>query len=373
MTAGGATELIVLRGILGLGAALVMPATLSTITGTFPPEKRTRAVSVWAAVAGGSAVLGLLSSGILLEWFGLAVGVRPSTSCSPPSRWPGRSASSRSRPIRTRRGSTSTGAAISVLGLVALVFSIIEAPDHGWLAARTLAGFALAVVAGIAFVLVELRKAHPLLDPRIFRHKALAAGSMSIFAQFFAFFGFTFVILQYLQLVRDESPLVAALSLLPMAAAMMPVARLAPTLVAKDQRTPGLRLRPDARRRRARDPLAARRREPVLADAGRDHGPRRRHGRRDDAGHGRDHRGAAAAQQGVASALNDLSREVGGAVGIAVVGSVLASGYRSQLDADRRARPVAERARESFALAEQRGPGRRARRRRRSSTACTPR
>ena len=355
MTAGGATELIVLRGILGLGASLVMPATLSTITGTFPPEKRTRAVSVWAAVAGGSAVLGLLSSGILLEWFhwqsvfGLNV-VLAAIALAGTLRFVPESADPDAPRIDL------TGAAISVVGLVALVFSIIEAPDHGWLAARTLAGFALAVVAGIAFVLVELRKAHPLLDPRIFRHKALAAGSMSIFAQFFAFFGFTFVILQYLQLVRDESPLVAALSLLPMAAAMMPVARLAPTLVAKTSaRTvcaSGLTLvaaglailsQLDA----ASPYLLMLAGIMVLG-----------------AGMGAAMTPATAAitealpqqQQGVASALNDLSREVGGAVGIAVVGSVLASGYRSQLDLTGVAQPVAERARESVALAEQLGP-----------------
>src|SRR5271155_5251766 len=69
MTASSANELIVLRGLIGLGASLVMPATLSTITGTFPPSERTKAVSVWAAVAGGSAILGLLCSGVLLEWF----------------------------------------------------------------------------------------------------------------------------------------------------------------------------------------------------------------------------------------------------------------------------------------------------------------
>src|SRR5580658_968347 len=68
MTVSSANDLIVLRGLIGLGAAFVMPATLSTITGTFPPAERTRAVGIWAAVAGGSAVLGLLCTGILLEW-----------------------------------------------------------------------------------------------------------------------------------------------------------------------------------------------------------------------------------------------------------------------------------------------------------------
>src|ERR1700683_391224 len=77
MTATSANELIVLRGLIGLGASLVMPATLSTITGTFPPDERTRAVSIWAAVAGGSAILGLLCSCILLEWLSwqAAIGV----------------------------------------------------------------------------------------------------------------------------------------------------------------------------------------------------------------------------------------------------------------------------------------------------------
>src|SRR6202789_1792594 len=69
MTATSANELIVLRGLIGLGASLVMPPTLSTITGTFPPDERTRAVSIWAAEAGGSAILGLLCSGLILQWF----------------------------------------------------------------------------------------------------------------------------------------------------------------------------------------------------------------------------------------------------------------------------------------------------------------
>src|SRR6202044_3931974 len=69
MAVSSATDLIVLRGVIGLGAAFVMPATLSTITGTYPATERTKAVGIWAAVAGGSAILGLLASGILLSWF----------------------------------------------------------------------------------------------------------------------------------------------------------------------------------------------------------------------------------------------------------------------------------------------------------------
>jgi MFS family permease len=232
MTAGSAHELILLRGVLGLGAALVMPATLSTITSTFPKEQRTKAVGVWAAVAGGSAVLGLVSSGLLLElwpWpavFGLNVAL---------------AAIALVGAFRVVPESADThaprldliGAGIAVAALVALVYTVIEASDQDWLSAPTLAGFALALSALVSFVLVELRREHPLLDPRIFRRRPLAAGSMSVFVQFFAFFGFTFVILQYLQLVRGDSPLLAAVSVLPLAATLMPTARLAPKLVAR--------------------------------------------------------------------------------------------------------------------------------------------
>ena len=128
MTASSATELIALRAVLGLGAALVMPATLSTITGTFPPAERTRAVSVWAAVAGGAAILGLLASGVLLaalSWrsiFGLNV-VLSVVALAGTLRFVPESADPDAPRLDVG------GAVIAVLALVALVFSVIEAPD----------------------------------------------------------------------------------------------------------------------------------------------------------------------------------------------------------------------------------------------------
>src|SRR6202050_1912788 len=130
MSVSSATELIFLRGLIGLGAAFVMPATLSTITGTYPAAERTKAVGVWAAVAGGSAILGLLCSGILLQWFSwqaafainvvLAVGALAGTICFVPE-------SSQSDAPAIDKG----GAVLATIGLVAIVFSIIEAPDAG--------------------------------------------------------------------------------------------------------------------------------------------------------------------------------------------------------------------------------------------------
>src|ERR1700691_1904398 len=161
MTVTSANDLIFLRGLIGLGAAFVMPATLSTITGTYPPAERTKAVSVWAAVAGGSAILGLLASGILLQWFSwqgafaihvilAVIAVTGTVGFVPES-------SQRDAPALDKGG-----ALLSTVGLVAVVFSIIEAPDAGWLSARTLGGLVGGLTALAGFVLFERRRRHPL-------------------------------------------------------------------------------------------------------------------------------------------------------------------------------------------------------------------
>jgi Na+/melibiose symporter-like transporter len=185
------------------------------------------------------------------------------------------------------------------------------------------------VLAG--FVLAEMRRRYPLLDPRVFARRGLSAGSLSIFVQFFAFFGFIFLVLQYLQLVRGDSGLVSAVSMLPMAAAMMPCARLAPALVsragARATCTAGLVLMAAAFAVLAQLTstssywLLAAGLIPLGAGMGLAMTP---------ATSGIT-AALPAAQQGVGSAINDLSREVGGAVGIAVLASVLTSTYQSHL------------------------------------------
>jgi EmrB/QacA subfamily drug resistance transporter len=337
MTATSAGELIGLRAVIGLGAALVMPATLSTITGTFSSEQRTRAVSVWAAVAGGAAVLGLLVSGLVLEiwsWpsvFGLNV-VLAVIAIAGTIRFVPESADHDSP--RLDLG----GALLAVAGLVALVYSIIEAPGQGWGSARTLTGLAAGLIAGVGFVVFERavsRRAGrtPMLDPRIFARRGLASGSLTIFVQFFSFFGFIFLVLQYLQLVRGDAGLVSAVSMLPMAAAMMPTARLAPALVGKlGPRVPmiaGLVLIAAALVVLSQLTGASSYWLIVagLVPLGIGMGlamPPATSGITS---------ALPASQQGVGSALNDLSREVGGAVGIAVLASVLTATYQSHLPA----------------------------------------
>ncbi|HEY4827516.1 MAG TPA: MFS transporter [Solirubrobacteraceae bacterium] len=355
MTATSATELIALRAVLGLGGALTMPATLSTITSTFPAASRTRAVSVWSAVGGGAAILGLLASGLLLlafSWrsiFGLnvvlaAIALIGTLLFVPES-------ADRNAPRLDVNG-----AILAVAALVALVFSVIEAPTYGWLATRTLGGLGLALALLVLFITWELRQASPLLDPRLFRNRHLATASMSIFVQFFAFFGFTFIGMQYLQLVRGDSPILAAVQILPLAAVMVPVSRFAPALTARyGTRTvcavgltlvaAGIAIIAQAGTHTPYTLMAA---GLVVLGIG---------------------MGAAmtpatsaitealpASQQGVGSALNDLSREVGGATGIAVIGSILTSTYTSHVNLSGLSARVASEVKRSYAAASRLGP-----------------
>ena len=350
MTTTSADALIGLRGLIGLGAALVMPATLSTITGTFPPAERSKAVGVWAGVAGGSAVIGLLCSGILLELFSwrsvfafnvvlAVIAIVGAIRFVPESSQPDAPAVDKG------------GAVFATVGLVALVFSIIEAPDEGWLSARTLGGVAAGLAALAGFVFYELRQEHPLLDPRLFRNRRLAAGSLSIVIQFFAFFGFTFVSLQYLQGVRGYTPLIAALAVLPLSVSMMPTAKVTPGLVSRF----GSRAVCVAGLVLCAAGLA------ILSRVGTDTPYLLMLAGLVPLGIGM---GAAMtpattaitealpqAQQGVGSALNDLSREVGGALGTAVLGSVVTAAYRSSLHLPGVPAAVASQAKASFAIA----------------------
>jgi EmrB/QacA subfamily drug resistance transporter len=355
MTAHSAAELIGLRAVLGLGAALVMPATLSTITGTFASEQRTRAVSVWAAVAGAAAVVGLLAAGLLLEewsWrsvFGLNV-VLAAAAIAGVGRFVPESADPKTPRLDIG------GAVLAVIGMVALVYSVIEAPSEGWLSARTLGGLAAGVAVLAGFVSWERTRRAPMLDPRVFARPALAAGSISIFVQFFALFGFIFIVLQYLQLVRGDSGLVSAVSMLPMPAAMLPTSRLAPRLAARlGTRTAcaaGLALIAAAMAVLAQlTPgsgywLLAVGLLPLGAGLGLAMTP---------ATSGITS-ALPASRQGVGSALNDLSREVGGAVGIAVMASVLTSAYQSHLELAGQAAAQVARARASVAVAVHLGP-----------------
>ena len=223
------TQLMFVRMAMGLGASAIMPTTLSVITTSFPEEERPRAIGVWVGLAGGGAVLGLVASALLLEWFAwesffalnvaLAIVATIAVTAVVPS-------SVDAEPPAL----DFVGGLLSLVAIASLVFGIINAPDQGWTDPVTLAALGAGIAAGFLFVVWELRRPQPLLDPRLFLIRRFSAGTLTIGVQFFASFGFFFIVTQYLQYVTERSALEAAVSLLPLPIVMIPTARNAPKL-----------------------------------------------------------------------------------------------------------------------------------------------
>ena len=322
--------LIGLRGVMGIAAAFVMPVTLSVITTIFPPEERGKAVGTWVGVAaGGGGVIGLLVSGLVLQWlswpaiFGLnvvlaALALAGTIAIVPQTR---ESIPPRLDPV---------GTLISVAGLAALVFGLNEGGSRGWGDSVVVASLAIGAAGLTAFVLWELRRRDPMLDPRNFLRRGFGAGSLSVSVQFFAAFGFLFLALTYLQLVLGFAPLRASATLLPMALVVIPLSRVAPAIAARlgvrVRRAIGLSLMAIGFLVMAQ----LGRRLLGLGVLGRADPVRCGHGAVGRAGDDCDQSPSLPPEkQGVASAVNDVSRELGGALGIAVLGSVMNSGYRS--------------------------------------------
>ncbi|GAB2644322.1 MFS transporter [Nocardioides ginkgobilobae] len=223
--------IIALRGLAGVGAAAVMPATLSVLVDAYPEDKRSLAISVWAGVSGAGAMVGIVAAGLLLEgsgWSSIqvvygAAAVLAALACGvivPQSRNPD---------LRQ----DIAGGVLSAAGLFLLVYGIIEGPEQGWTDPLTLGGLVAGTALLGAFVVVELRLDRPMLDVRLFRHPGVAAGSLLVFLQFFAAFGFFFLAPQWLQYVEGQTPLQSALWLLPMAVGIAPASRFGPYLLTR--------------------------------------------------------------------------------------------------------------------------------------------
>src|SRR5690242_3140373 len=178
------TQLIAVRAVMGVGAAMIMPATLSIITNVFPREERPKAIGIWAGTAAIGVGLGPLIGGLLLEyfdWYSVFLVNVPVTLVAflaglrlvPESRDP--------NPGRF----DALGALLSIGALVSLIYALIEAPDDGWLNPTILGAFATAIALGTAFVAWELRTKSPMLDLSLFRNPRFSIGSLSIsFASF---------------------------------------------------------------------------------------------------------------------------------------------------------------------------------------------
>lgn len=212
-------QFIAARALTGVGAAFVMPATLSVITAGVPESKRHLAVSIWAGVGGSGGIAGFFVTGVLLEFFswhsifvtfGISAAVTAVLACTIPT----------SKDSTARRFDW-IGSITSAVGIGALVFGLIEAPHRGWLDPLSL----LALIGGLALIGVfwwwQLKHTDPLLDVRFFNNRAFSAGTLSITVQFLVVFGIFLVLLQQLQLVFGYSPLKAAVALMPMVGLVM--------------------------------------------------------------------------------------------------------------------------------------------------------
>ena len=228
--ADSANQVIVTRGIMGVGAALVMPATLSILVTVFPPHERGRAIAVWAGLAGAGAAIGPIAGGWLLEhfWWGsvflvnipvIAVALVGGHYLVPTSRDP------RKLPLDP------TGAGLSIVGLGSVLYAIIEAPTHGWTGGPTLVAAGIGLVFLLLFAAWELRTPYPMLDLRFFKNPRFSSAAAAIMLVFFALFGTFFLLTQYLQLVRGYSALGAGVRALPAPLTIMVMAPLSSKVV----------------------------------------------------------------------------------------------------------------------------------------------
>jgi DHA2 family multidrug resistance protein-like MFS transporter len=225
-------QLIAARTVMGLGAALVTPGTLSILAHVFPPAERATAIGIWAAVAGGSVAISLTWSGFMLEhfWWGSVflgmAGVAALALLAGAFVLPEVRHADRVRfDVR--------GAVTSVIGVTGLLYGLIQAPDYGWTSPPVLTGFAIGVLGTAVFCAIEIRSPNPMLDLSFFRIRSFTVGSFSIAAAYFALFGMYFVLAQYLQLVRGYTPLEAGIYALPAGLAQLVVATAAKPAVAR--------------------------------------------------------------------------------------------------------------------------------------------
>lgn len=326
--ATSATQLIAGRAVMGIGAALIMPSTLSIITTIFTGKELGKAIGIWAGVAGIGIVGGPVIGGWLLEhfWWGsvflvnipiVAVALALAVWLIPESKDP------KATPLDL------VGAGLSIAALVTLVYGLIEAPQHGWTGDETLIALGIGFVLLAAFVFWEIRTPHPMLQMSFFRNRRFSIANFSITLTFFALFGSVFMMTQHLQFVLGFTPLEAGTRVMPVATMIISAplsAKLAEKFGTKLIVALGLFTVAGAfllfstlevtGYTRIGFGLAvlgfgmglvmAPATESIMASV-------------------------PLAKAGVGSAMNDTTREVGGALGVAVLGSVFSSAYATEV------------------------------------------
>jgi MFS transporter, DHA2 family, multidrug resistance protein len=340
--ASDATQVIGSRAVMGIGAAFIMPATLSIITSIFPPDERPRAIAIWAGFAGAGASIGPIVTGALLEgfWWGSTLLVNVPIVVA--------TILAVSRFAPDSRDDTQTpldpvGALLSLVGLSTLIFGIIQGPEDGWTSLPVIGAFVIAGVTLSLFVRWERRSEHPMLPLTLFRDRRFSTGSGVITIAFFVMFGFFFLITQYLQFGRGYSPLEAGLATLPLALSFLVFSPRSAALAERygPSRVMALGLAIVAVGFGILTMLTPDTPYLVVAAAF------------TVLGAGMSITAAPATSEimtsvplskaGVGSAVNDTTRELGGALGIALLGSIANTAYRSGVDLEQTRLPAGAR------------------------------
>jgi EmrB/QacA subfamily drug resistance transporter len=328
---GSAGELISSRALMGLGAAFIMPSTLSILTAVFPAGERAKAIGIWAGVSGLGIALGPVTGGFLLEHFSwgavflvnvpFVIATLALIKFLVPE-----SLDPKASPLDP------VGAGISIAALTTLLWAIIEAPSKGWTSGTILVAFGATAVLTAAFVVWELRTRYPMLDVRLFRNRRFSGASAAISLVFFGLFGTIFFLTMYLQQVLGYSPLDAGIRVIPVALGIIVAsglsARLTSRVGTKAMVAGGLAIVSSALL--------------LLSTATVDSGYGLVAAVLLTMGIGMGLAMAPAtdsvmgslplAKASVGSAMNDTTRMVGGALGVAILGSLLSSGYSSAVE-----------------------------------------
>jgi EmrB/QacA subfamily drug resistance transporter len=324
--ANDADQLIATRALMGVGGAMIMPATLSIITNVFTDRReRAQAIAIWAATAGAAVAIGPVTGGWLLEhfWWGsvflvnvpvVVIALVLGRLFVPTSRDPA------APPIDV------LGALLSIAGLVVLVWAIIEGPG-GWTDPEIIGAFALAAVLLGAFILWERWTRFPMLDVSFFRNPRFSAASGAIMLTFFAMFGSLFLLTQFLQSILGYTPLEAGIRLLPMAGVMIVISPLSAKVVerigSKVVVASGLSIAAIGLIIASRLTAGASYPEVLTSLVILAAGMALVMPPATESIMG----SLPPAKAGVGSAVNDTTRQVGGALGVAVLGSVMSSTY----------------------------------------------
>ncbi len=322
--------LILARAVMGVGAAAMLPSTLSILTNAFPHEERARAIGVWAGMSAIGLALGPILGGWLLENFFwgsvflinvpvVIVAFVSGQLILPNSRDP---EAPRADPV---------GSVLSIVGLIALVYGIIEVPTRGWSSGEIMSAFALAAAVLASFAAWEIRCDHPMLNLRFFRNRSFSAANATVTLTFFALSSALFFLTQYFQFVLGYSPLETGIRLLPMVVTMLVMSPISPRVAErfgnKASIAGGMLIAAGATYYFSKTTL--------------------------DSGYGHSlialifmaiglflamvpatssiMGSLPLAKAGVGSATNATTRQIGGALGVAILGSILTSTYRSSI------------------------------------------